>query len=50
LLPLTGVALADKVCAVIVGTVEGLENHDATRSCWGIRLQRRSQSIARQHL
>jgi hypothetical protein len=50
LLALTGVAMADTVCAVIVGTVEGLENHDATRSCWGIRLQRHPQRIAHQHL
>ena len=33
--PLTGVARADHIRAGPVGTVEGLENHDATRSPWG---------------
>ena len=28
-LPLTGLAMADTIRAVTVGTVEGLENHDA---------------------
>ena len=50
LLPLTGVAMADNICAVTVGTVQDLENHDATRSRWGTWLQRHSQRIARQHL
>ena len=37
--PLTGVARADHIRAGPVGTVEGLENHDATRSPWGTRLR-----------
>jgi hypothetical protein len=35
LLALTGLAMADNIRAVTVGTVEDLEHHDATRLRWG---------------
>src|SRR5262249_44714946 len=35
LLALPGLAMADNIRAVTVGTVEDLEHHDATRSRWG---------------
>ena len=35
LLALPSLAMADNIRAVTVGTVENLENHDATRSRWG---------------
>ena len=34
LLPLPSLAMADNICPVTVGTVQELENHDATRSRW----------------
>src|SRR5882762_8773629 len=35
LLALTGLAMANNIRTVAVGTVQDLENHDATRSRWG---------------
>src|SRR5262249_1235161 len=35
LLALTGQAMADNIRPVAVGTVQDLENHDATQSRWG---------------
>jgi hypothetical protein len=35
LLTLTGLAMANNISTLAVGTVQDLENHDATRSRWG---------------
>jgi hypothetical protein len=42
LLPLTGLAMSNNMRALAVGTVQDVEYHHVTQSCWGARLQRRS--------
>ena len=50
LLALPGLAMADNISALTVGTVQNLENHHVTRMCWGFSASIRSQRIADQHL
>src|SRR5215831_15704932 len=50
LLALTRRAMADNICTVAVRTVQRLENHSTSQTCWGGSAARRSQSIAHQHL
>ena len=35
LLPLLSLAMTDNIGSLAVGTMQDLENHDHTRSCWG---------------
>ena len=35
LLPLPSLAMADNIGPLAVGTMQDVENHDHTRSCWG---------------
>jgi hypothetical protein len=43
LLALPGLAMADNIRALTVGTVQKLDDHDATCMCWGFSASIRSQ-------
>src|SRR5262249_7285803 len=49
-LTLTSLAMADDVGPVTVGTMQDLDDHDATRSCWGYSASETLTKIAHQHL